>query len=331
MGGCFQNSHCGSTKQNPDLYNSLPEVWSVYINCCPFPTKKRLRFPGQLSLRSFSFNKVKECFWLWNISEPQVFTYLWLSRGENTTCKISWTNLITNLSEHLLGLVPWGMNLGRTRHSGGSSSSSPPVPPCPAHHVNWDQKAIKGYGGRLVLALHHLSGMFRNEYNNTEIKPIKSQSSQKKPFLHPTCESLESNCKNPAPAPVGRQTTGGLHQEEVWPLRELAFTSGKPLSAAAGDQVRLTSVPQTPDTPPQLPRPTKPGQVFTVNSSGAPGPSPPLLLLWVLRDQSSKWAEALFAQNSGEHLKFPAWKEAERKSDLTYCWKNVKMTWPEYS
>lgn len=34
------------------------------------PTKKRLWLSGQLSSRSSRFDKVKEYFWLWNISEP---------------------------------------------------------------------------------------------------------------------------------------------------------------------------------------------------------------------------------------------------------------------
>lgn len=90
---------------------------------------------------------------------------------------------------------------------------------------------------------------------------------------------MKSNCENPALTPALVENTGGLDREGFWPLQELEFTSGKPLSAAAEDQVRFTSVPQTPDTPPQLPYPTKPGQVFTVNSFRAPGSSPPLLLL----------------------------------------------------
>lgn len=85
--------------------------------------------------------------------------------------------------------------------SGGSCSFSDPTPPCPAHHFNWDHKAVKGYWGRLVLSLHHLSGMFRNECNNTEIKPIKSLASQKKPFLSPICYivagiKLQKPCAN---------------------------------------------------------------------------------------------------------------------------------------
>lgn len=184
----FRNSHCGSTKQNPPVYTpTFLKCDPLYINCCPYPTKKRLWIPGQLSSQSFWFDQVKEYFGLWNVSEPQVFTFLWFSQGENPTSKIAGTNLFVNLSEPLLGLVPWGANSGRTRHSRGRSSFSPPVPPSPAHHVNWDQKAIKGYWGRLVSSLHHLSGMFRNEYHNTEIKPIKSPASQKKPCLHPTC------------------------------------------------------------------------------------------------------------------------------------------------
>lgn len=39
----------------------------------PFPAKKRLWFPGQLSSSHFWFTKVKDYFGRWHISEPQVF------------------------------------------------------------------------------------------------------------------------------------------------------------------------------------------------------------------------------------------------------------------
>lgn len=87
-------------------------------------------------------------------------------------------------------------------------------------------------------------------------KPTKSPASQKKSFL---LSNLFCGCWNQIAksSPGQEETTSGLHdythRENLWPRQELSFTSGKPLSAAAEDQVRLTSVPQTPDTPPRCP------------------------------------------------------------------------------
>lgn len=274
----------------------------------PLPHQKRWWFPDSIKLKKFSVQQSQRRLTLdyrifQSLKYPNVCCE---SPEENTTGRIFQTYLIINLLEYLLGLVFHGTN-SEACCSGGSRSFSDSAPPCPAHHFSWDHKAVKGYWGRLVLSLHHLSGMFRNEYNNTEVKPIKSLVSQNKSFLHPTCYivagiKLQKPCTNSSSGGKNRPLAGGLHWEHLWLLWELTFTSGKTLSAAAEDQVRLTSVPQTPDTPPQLPHPTKTGQVFTVNSSRAPGPSPPFVLLWILRDQSSKLAKALFALHSENTL-----------------------------
>lgn len=126
---------------------------------------------------------------------------------------------------------------------------------------------------------------------------------------------LESNCKHQLRSRK-RPPVGYTHQEYLWPRQELSFTSGKPLSAAAEDQVRLTSVPQTPDTPPQCPSPTKPGQVFAVNSCRAPVH----LLPSCSCEFSEIKAQGLFAQHSAEHLKFSAWEGGWSKVKALYCW-----------
>lgn len=84
-------------------------------------------------------------------------------------------------------------------------------------------------------------------------KPIKSPASQKKSFLSPTCYVVVGIKLQKAAQVRMRPPVDYTHGENLWPRQELSFTSGKPLSAAAEDQVRLTSVPQTPDTPPQCP------------------------------------------------------------------------------
>lgn len=150
-------------------------------------------------------------------------------------------------------------------------------------------------------------------------KPTKSPASQKKSFL---LSNLFCGCWNQIAksSPGQEETTSGLHdythRENLWPRQELSFTSGKPLSAAAEDQVRLTSVPQTPDTPPRCPSQQSLARFSQLIPAG-----PPVHLFPACSYEFSEIkAWGLFAQHSAEHLKFSAWEGGWSKVKALYCW-----------